>query len=54
MADQSDQKQDGQTAQISGTVQIKQNGSGERRDQDQNKREDDEAPEKKKTRTAAA
>ena len=60
MADQSDKQQDGQTAEISGTVQIKQNAGGkqgvdkqkdDQQKDDQHKHEDDEAtPEKKSGR----
>ena len=56
MADQPDQKQDGQTAEISGTVQIKQSGgqkqdNQQREDDQQHRHEDDEpAPEKKSGR----
>ncbi len=56
MADEPNQKQDGQTAEISGTVQIKQNGGqkqGDKQgdDDQQHKHEDDEpAPEKKSGR----
>jgi membrane fusion protein (multidrug efflux system) len=49
LADQSEQQQDGQTAQISGTVQIKQNG--DKQGQQDSHRSDDEAqPEKKSGR----
>ena len=56
MADQPDQKQDGQTAEISGTVQIKQNGGQKQGDpqgekDQQHRHEDDEpTPEKKSGR----
>ena len=54
MADQPDKQQDSQTAEISGTVQIKQNGGKQGTEQpehDPNKHEDDEpAPEKKSGR----
>ena len=57
MADQPDKQQEGQTAEISGTVQIKQGGGdkqgGDQKDQkddkDQHKHEDDEAEPKKKS-----
>jgi membrane fusion protein (multidrug efflux system) len=47
LADQTDQKQDGQTAEISGTVQIKQ--SGKPQEHDQNKHVDDEPEQQKKS-----
>ena len=56
MADQSDQKQGGQTAEISGTVQIKQNGGQtqadrqDERDQQHRHEDDDQAPDKKSGR----
>ncbi|NYF89965.1 HlyD family secretion protein [Tunturiibacter empetritectus] len=54
MPDQSDQQQEGQTAQISGTVQIKQNGGGKQppddSQKDSHKQEEDDAPEKKSGR----
>ncbi|WP_433964933.1 hypothetical protein [Tunturiibacter gelidiferens] len=46
MPDQSDQQQDGQTAQISGTVQIKQNAGERQPPVDSHKQEEDDAPEK--------
>ena len=55
MADQSEHPQDGQTAEISGTVQIKQNSGGDKqgdqqkKDDDQHKHEDDEQAPKKKS-----
>ncbi len=54
MADQPDQKQDGQTAEISGTVQIKQSGGDKQPQADPHKdddrqREDDEKSAKKKS-----
>jgi membrane fusion protein, multidrug efflux system len=50
LADQPERQQDGQTAQISGTVQIKQNG-GDRQNQPDSQRQDDEKePEKKSGR----
>ena len=57
MADQPDKQQEGQTAEISGTVQIKQGGGdkqgGDQKDQkddkEQHKHEDDEAEPKKKS-----
>ncbi|MDQ2832205.1 MAG: HlyD family secretion protein [Acidobacteriota bacterium] len=51
MADQSEHEQEGQTAQISGTVQIKQGGEDRQKKDDQHKHEDDEqAPAKKSGR----
>jgi membrane fusion protein (multidrug efflux system) len=51
LPDQSDQQQEGQTAQISGTVQIKQQGSADKQPPaDSYKQEEDEAPEKKSGR----
>jgi membrane fusion protein (multidrug efflux system) len=50
LPDQSDQQQDGQTAQISGTVQIKQNAGEKQPPADSHKQEEDEAPEKKSGR----
>ena len=51
MPDQSDQQQGGQTAQISGTVQIKQNtGDKQPPPEDSHKQEEDDAPEKKSGR----
>ena len=51
MPDQSDQQQEGQTAQISGTVQIKQQSAGDKQPPpDSHKQEEDEAPEKKSVR----
>jgi membrane fusion protein (multidrug efflux system) len=56
LADQSEHPQEGQTAEISGTVQIKQNGGGNKQggdggDKDRHKHEDDEqTPEKKSGR----
>ena len=51
MPDQSDQQQEGQTAQISGTVQIKQQSAGDKQPPpDSHKQEEDEAPEKKSGR----
>ncbi|MBB5338352.1 HlyD family secretion protein [Tunturiibacter gelidoferens] len=50
MPDQSDQQQDGQTAQISGTVQIKQNAGEKQPPADSHKQEEDDAPEKKSGR----
>jgi membrane fusion protein, multidrug efflux system len=48
LPDQSDQQQGGQTAQISGTVQIKQNtGDKQPPPEDSHKQEEDDAPEKK-------
>jgi membrane fusion protein (multidrug efflux system) len=48
LADQSEQQQGGQTAQISGTVQIKQNG-GDKQPQQEAHRPEDEAPPEKKS-----
>ena len=50
MPDHSEHEQDGQTAQISGTVQIKQNASGKQASSDSYKNEEEEAPEKKSGR----
>ncbi|WP_353067524.1 HlyD family secretion protein [Tunturibacter psychrotolerans] len=50
MPDQSDQQQGGQTAQISGTVQIKQNTGDKQSPDDSRKQEEDDAPEKKSGR----
>ena len=51
MADQPDRQQDSQTAQISGTVQIKQNGgTGSQRRDDDYKQDDTKDPEKKSGR----
>jgi len=51
LPDQSDQQQEGQTAQISGTVQIKQQSAGDKQPPpDSHKQEEDEAPEKKSGR----
>jgi membrane fusion protein, multidrug efflux system len=51
LPDQSDQQQGGQTAQISGTVQIKQNtGDKQPPPEDSHKQEEDDAPEKKSGR----
>ena len=51
MADQPDRQQDSQTAQISGTVQIKQNGgTGSQRHDDDYKQDDTKDPEKKSGR----
>ena len=50
MPDQSDQQQGGQTAQISGTVQIKQNTGDKQSPADSHKQEEDDAPEKKSGR----
>jgi membrane fusion protein, multidrug efflux system len=51
LPDQSDQQQGGQTAQISGTVQIKQNtGDKQPPSDDSHKQEEDDAPEKKSGR----
>ena len=50
MPDQSDQQQGGQTAQISGTVQIKQNTGDKQSPDDSHKQEEDDAPEKKSGR----
>ena len=54
MPDQPDQQQEGQTAQISGTVQIKQDGGGKQppndSHKDEHKQEEDAAPEKKSGR----
>jgi membrane fusion protein, multidrug efflux system len=51
LPDQSDQQQGGQTAQISGTVQIKQNtGDKQPPPDDSHKQEEDDAPEKKSGR----
>lgn len=49
MADQSEQQQGGQTAQISGTVKIQQNGGGDRPGQPDAHRPEDEAPPEKKS-----
>jgi membrane fusion protein, multidrug efflux system len=50
LPDQSDQQQGGQTAQISGTVQIKQNTGDKQSSDDSHKQEEDDAPEKKSGR----
>ena len=50
MPDQSDQQQGGQTAQISGTVQIKPNTGDKQSPDDSHKQEEDDAPEKKSGR----
>jgi membrane fusion protein, multidrug efflux system len=50
LPDQSDQQQGGQTAQISGTVQIKQNTGDKQSPDDSHKQEEDDAPEKKSGR----
>jgi membrane fusion protein, multidrug efflux system len=50
LPDHSEHEQDGQTAQISGTVQIKQNGGGKQASSDSYKPEEEEAPEKKSGR----
>jgi membrane fusion protein (multidrug efflux system) len=50
LPDQPEQQQDGQTAQISGTVQIKPTGGEKKAPEEPQKREDDEAPEKKSGR----
>jgi membrane fusion protein, multidrug efflux system len=50
LPDHSEHEQDGQTAQISGTVQIKQNASGKQASSDSYKNEEEEAPEKKSGR----
>ncbi len=50
MPDQSDQQQGGQTAQISGTVQIKPNTGDRQPPDDSHKQEEDDAPEKKSGR----
>jgi membrane fusion protein (multidrug efflux system) len=53
VADQSEQNQDGQTAEISGTVQIKPSGDGNKKPDDGKKQEDDrqeEEPPAKKSR----
>ncbi len=50
MPDHSEHEQDGQTAQISGTVQIKQNGGTKQASSDSYKPEEEEAPEKKSGR----
>jgi membrane fusion protein, multidrug efflux system len=50
LPDQSDQQQDGQTAQISGTVQIKQNAGEKQPPADSHKQEEEDAPEKKSGR----
>jgi membrane fusion protein, multidrug efflux system len=50
LPDQSDQQQEGQTAQISGTVQIKQNPGDKQSPADSHKQEEDDAPEKKSGR----
>jgi membrane fusion protein (multidrug efflux system) len=53
VADQSEQNQDGQTAEISGTVQIKPSGDGGKKPDEGNKRQDDrqeEEPPAKKSR----
>jgi membrane fusion protein (multidrug efflux system) len=50
LPDHSEHEQDGQTAQISGTVQIKQNASGKQASSDSYKTEEEEAPEKKSGR----
>jgi membrane fusion protein, multidrug efflux system len=49
LADKPEQ-QDGQTAQISGTVQIKQGGGSQRSEDDSERHEDDQEPEKKSGR----
>jgi membrane fusion protein (multidrug efflux system) len=50
LADQPDRQQDGQTAQISGTVQIKQNNGGSQRHDDDYKQDDTKDPERKSGR----
>jgi membrane fusion protein, multidrug efflux system len=50
LPDQSDQQQDGQTAQISGTVQIKQNAGEKQPPADSHKQEEEDVPEKKSGR----
>ncbi len=50
MADQPERQQDGQTAQISGTVQIKQNGSDRQNQPDSQRQDDEKEPEKKSGR----
>jgi membrane fusion protein (multidrug efflux system) len=50
LPDQSDQQQDGQTAQISGTVQIKQNTGDKQSPADSRQQQEDDAPEKKSGR----
>jgi membrane fusion protein, multidrug efflux system len=50
LPDQSQHEQDGQTAQISGTVQIKQNGGNKQASSDSRQPEEEEAPEKKSGR----
>jgi membrane fusion protein (multidrug efflux system) len=50
LPDQSDQQQGGQTAQISGTVQIKQNTGDKQSPDDSHKQEEYDAPEKKSGR----
>jgi membrane fusion protein (multidrug efflux system) len=50
LPDQSDQQQGGQTAQISGTVQIKPNTGDKQAPDDSHKQEEDDAPEKKSGR----
>ena len=50
MADQPEKQQDGQTAQISGTVQIKQNGGDKQGQPDSQRQDDDKEPEKKSGR----
>ncbi|MBB5345172.1 HlyD family secretion protein [Tunturibacter empetritectus] len=50
MPDQSDQQQEGQTAQISGTVQIKPNIGDKQPPADSHKQEEEDAPEKKSGR----
>ena len=50
MADQPERQQDGQTAQISGTVQIKQNGGDKQGQPDSQRQDDDKEPEKKSGR----
>jgi membrane fusion protein, multidrug efflux system len=50
LPDQSDQQQGGQTAQISGTVQIKQNTGDKQSPDDSHRQDEDDAPEKKSGR----
>jgi membrane fusion protein (multidrug efflux system) len=50
LADQPEKQQDGQTAQISGTVQIKQNGGDKQGQPDSQRQDDDKEPEKKSGR----
>jgi membrane fusion protein, multidrug efflux system len=50
LPDQSQHEQDGQTAQISGTVQIKQNGGNKQASSDSRQPDEEEAPEKKSGR----